>query len=181
MKKSAVIILMLTAVSIFSSTAHADCDDYPLDPDPLWSNWYRWTGQKWTCKKWGIFDCSCEWTGPHHKGLVPRVYTYSPVKGVCTSEFVLEQRADGCSGGPDWDKKRFRAACNEHDKCYASPGASKDECDYSLLVNMNAICSNYFVTCATDARAYYITLVHAKEAQKSYDDGQAWQARNCKD
>jgi hypothetical protein len=36
----------------------------------------------------------------------------------------------------------FRPACQRHDDCYLTPGASRRECDRQFLNDMRAICAN---------------------------------------
>jgi len=62
-------------------------------------------------------------------------------------------RPDGCSAAASYDwmiltsasglvypSQLFQSACNEHDYCYAQPGASKQGCDDAFLQNLQFIC-----------------------------------------
>ena len=101
--------------------------------------------------------------------------------GNCSSDYILQQRADGCSCSTicsAGDRRRFRAACNEHDKCYATLGVSKATCDLNFLKNMGFICNHhYFGSCALDASAFYTAVLAAGGG--SYDNGQQWAKDHC--
>ena len=63
-------------------------------------------------------------------------------------------RADGCST-PLYDsisdkyKKVFAPACDDHDRCYSTPGVSQQQCDNEFLSRMLSLCGNDAVTSKT--------------------------------
>ena len=168
-----VMVLVIMSLMLMSSMVMADCDDYALDPIPGWNNEFRWVGQSWN-----YWDWACEWTGDHHSQQLPYVVSGT---GNCSADYLLQHRADGCSCSTTCsagDRRRFRAACNEHDKCYASTGVSKATCDANFLGNMNYICDHhYFGSCKVDAAAFYAAVLAL--GGDSYDNGQQWGRDHC--
>ena len=167
-----VMLLVIMSLTLVSSMVMADCDDYALDPIPGYNNEFRWVGQSWS---W--WDVECQWVGDHYSQKLPYLVAVAGIDG-CSAEFILQQRADGCSGGADFDRRRFRAACNEHDKCYASTGVPKGVCDANFLGNMYYICDNhYFGSCKIDADAFFAAVVVA--GGSAYNNGQQWGRDHC--
>jgi len=163
-----VMVLVIMSLTLMSSMVMADCDDYALDPIPGYNNVFRWVGQSWS---W----YHCVWTGDHLSQPLPYVVSGT---GNCSADYLLQQRADGCSGGEDFDRRRFRAACNEHDKCYASTGVTKKTCDNNFRGNMYFICDHhYFGSCKINADAFYSAVVAF--GGDSYDNGQQWGRDHC--
>ena len=171
MKKYGMVVFMavvIVTLTLMSSMVMADCDDYALDTIPGWNNEFRWVGQSWS---W----YHCVWEDNHYSQKLPYVVAGT---GSCTPDSILQQRADGCSGGCDDDRRRFRAACNEHDKCYATPGVSKETCDNNFRGNMYYICDHhYFGSCKINADAFYSAV--AVFGGPSYNNGQEWGRNHC--
>jgi len=63
----------------------------------------------------------------------------------------------------------FVAACNAHDRCYGTCGASKDGCDRQFRANMRAACDAVYnrfniparASCYATAHTYYLAVRHA--------------------
>ncbi len=72
----------------------------------------------------------------------------------------------------------FTSPCASHDKCYATCGKSKDECDSTFLNEMLNVCKNssifFYYDCITRAYIYYGAAVTAGKIP--YDTAQR---ENC--
>jgi hypothetical protein len=121
----------------------------------------------------GYFDCVNDVPILKFEKL-PRLA--QPSTGQCTRMKIFVDRADGCSGGVSSDKRRFRAACNEHDVCYATPGKTQKGCDEDFLANMRYMCE--FEQGGCRGAAFFIRGFVAF-ATKSYNNGQDYVARKC--
>jgi hypothetical protein len=97
----------------------------------------------------------------------------------CPAEYILGALpADGCSGGGRRDRWRFQAACNEHDKCYATEGMTKAECDANFSRNMDMICNVVGGAFCQDARRGFVSgVVIAGDAP--YRNAQQWAEKRC--
>jgi hypothetical protein len=78
---------------------------------------------------------------------VPIVVPYQTARTPCRAR--LEHLANGCSVGlVDEASKSFKvlfhAACNEHDRCYMTPGIERETCDETFLQNMIHSCKAYY-------------------------------------
>ena len=78
---------------------------------------------------------------------VPSTVPYATPRLGCGSE--IEGRGNGCSVGLiDRASRRFKiifnAACNEHDRCYMTPGMNKEICDKIFLRNMLYSCKSFY-------------------------------------
>lgn len=77
---------------------------------------------------------------------------------------------NGCGGEGDWRSKAvpnnptgasFKAACNNHDTCYETPGRPKEYCDTKFYNEMVSACSSKydtgvrFYTCKKVAGGYH--------------------------
>lgn len=98
------------------------------------------------------------------------------------------ERADGCSapGIEHALTQVFRAACNIHDVCYATPGRRKTDCDTEFLHNMKETCNFPGVpnllaggttTCRAAANAVHRGVLIG--GQESFDKAQEWAQTNC--
>ncbi|MGD8454723.1 MAG: RHS repeat-associated core domain-containing protein, partial [Phycisphaerae bacterium] len=74
----------------------------------------------------------------------------------------------------------FRAACDQHDLCYATIGKTKEECDEEFLVTMRAACraaghtepEEQRFTCLWWAKMYYEAVRTSSASQRAYDETQ---------
>ena len=67
----------------------------------------------------------------------------------------------------------FREACNNHDRCYATPGAVKPQCERNFYRDMVSLCnerSSNPMSCKTAAWAYFIAVDTADEFWKVQRD-----------
>jgi hypothetical protein len=101
-------------------------------------------------------------------------------------------RADGCST-PLYDgisakfKEVFEAACNDHDRCYSTPGMSKGTCDINFKNRMISLCEKpgtpgytpglLNVGCRTVATTWDDAVLTA--AGTSFAGDQTWAEKNC--
>ncbi len=145
------------------------CDVYALDPNPEWSNVFRYKIQKWN---YGKAECVTE--GNPRTLKLPKV-THGTSD--CSADYILKEISDGCSAGGSADKRRFKAACNEHDACYGTLGKSKSTCDKNFKANMEKICSKYLPTCFINSTAFYDAVVLA--GKSGYDWDQKWAKKHC--
>ncbi len=93
------------------------------------------------------------------------------------------KRIDGCSAPDEAGyNETFRAACNEHDVCYGTPGRTKGDCDSDFLKNMSTVCNNRvggsLQGCIKAASAYAAAVGNRHEAQDGYKWGQEWAVNN---
>ena len=120
--------------------------------------------------------------------------------------YIRKQRADGCSLPKELNdpaskhfKKLFRWDCDQHDICYATPGAKDlnsklanwSRCDRELSENMEATCRSghnkgiYSPLCRTTAATWVASVIGkgaydaATEQSNSYTKGQDWAYKNC--
>ena len=80
----------------------------------------------------------------------------------------------GARNVPDrYGSWNFNEACRDHDECYATCGAGKDECDNIFLVDMLQECSRYGAPglCTVLAHGYY-RAVRTIFAQMAYNAAQ---------
>lgn len=90
---------------------------------------------------------------------------FAPVNGCSTPWFTISL----VQGSNRW----FSSACNNHDRCYATPGKSKSICDGQMWREMSQICESISnIECRTTAAVYYEAVYSAQEAQKAYDIAQ---------
>ena len=78
---------------------------------------------------------------------VPTTVPHATPRLGCGSE--IEGWGNGCSVGlVDRASRRFKiifgAACNEHDRCYMTPGMDKEICDRTFLRNMLYSCKSFY-------------------------------------
>lgn len=77
-------------------------------------------------------------------------------------------------GGPLWN---FTPACNGHDMCYGTCGASKNSCDAQFFIDMKTICDSYIglaslhTNCLIQAGIYY-GVVASSAGDSFYESGQ---------
>jgi len=69
-------------------------------------------------------------------------YSWDPGSSRC-----YDQRVNGCGPADEWYSHLipnlwFKDACDHHDKCYGTPGATKDQCDSTMLQESLAACSS---------------------------------------
>ena len=122
--------LMITGV-LATTAVYADCSDTLIGADNR-AGRYQWTGR---CYEGPIKGC--EPCGPEHTLTIPERTTGW---GTCSRTFIASYRADGCSVPFGRYKERFKAACDEHDVCYATPGKDKPFCDDAFERNMLSMC-----------------------------------------
>ena len=98
------------------------------------------------------------------------------------SNFPYYERVNGCSS-PGWtftiappSNRWFESACNNHDRCYATPGQSKSICDAEMLRETLDICESIInKECSITADIYYWALVSFQTAQEAYREAQGQQ------
>lgn len=92
---------------------------------------------------------------------------------------VCDRPSDGCSSpiSSPYNSK-FRNACNEHDRCYSTPGKSKSSCDSEFLDDMIDTCFYLDLACLGAANTYAGAVAFSPQGQEAYDDSQAAVA-NC--
>ena len=78
---------------------------------------------------------------------VPSTVPYATPRLGCGIK--IEGWGNGCSVGlVDRASRRFKiifnAACNEHDRCYMTPGIDKEICDETFLRNMLHSCKSFY-------------------------------------
>lgn len=93
------------------------------------------------------------------------------------SRFPYYEPPNGCStpGGISvgWgNNELFRAACNNHDICYSTPGKSQSYCDKKFLSDMFEICGDRW-QCKARARDYHSGVVLG--GKDAYDTAQKQQ------
>ena len=67
--------------------------------------------------------------------------------------------SDGSGWVPDGN---WGEACKKHDACYGSPGANKEQCDLSLMIDITKECSKWGAQsnqCATVGAVYGFGLL----------------------
>lgn len=103
------------------------------------------------------------------------------------------RRADGCSAPLPFlanaYNNHFRGACDLHDRCYASLGHTKDQCDQWEHDNAKAICKwsdrekrdipdkvrdRHQSPCERAADEVYVVMKGFPDAKASFDNGQNW-------
>jgi hypothetical protein len=177
----AVIVLIGTA-----EEARADCPDKLIaaskSKKDKTSGKYQWQGQ---CFK--VLKGKCVPCGPKHsRNLKSKTKGY----GKCSRRKIALARADGCSAPKTIvnykgiviktpHKYRFRAACYEHDVCYATYGKKKLDCDKAFLANMKDMCKRGGPGCKTVANAYFAAVAATPQGMSSYRGGQNY-AQRCK-
>lgn len=72
----------------------------------------------------------------------------------------------------------FRSACNNHDRCYMTLGASKFSCDSKMFDDISNICSSRNTSCPISSEVYYYGV--DKYGRNSYDISQKNQAEYTK-
>ncbi len=100
------------------------------------------------------------------------------------SSFPYYALPNGCSSPvPSHWNIPFRNACNNHDKCYTTPGKSKIACDDKFLVEMSRICDpvgyGMDTVCQTAAVAYYKAV--DEFGNSNYDAAQSNQLSYIRD
>lgn len=130
----------------------------------------------------GIYTCSGDFAiGSSSISRLPNLARSD--QSNCSRGYILQNRSpDGCSGGVAEDNRiRFRAACMEHDICYATLGKTRDECESDFDKNLTAICREEnplrISDCMVSAKSFTTGVLLG--GQSSYDSGQKWAARNC--
>jgi hypothetical protein len=98
------------------------------------------------------------------------------------SNFPYYGSVDGCS--TPWyvsflpaiiiNNGRFRSACDNHDRCYMTPGRSKFYCDNQMFEDMSKICKSQNSSCFSVPDEYYYGV--DKYGQEPYDTSQKKQA-----
>lgn len=64
--------------------------------------------------------------------------------GVRDNRAKIDSGSDGCSGPTSkWQRITHKAACDDHDACYTTPGVSQAYCDALLRSRANFICYYY--------------------------------------
>lgn len=82
-----------------------------------------------------------------------------------SSAFPYYEAPNGCSNSPDsnWFNSGtgFKPACDNHDRCYATVGTSKDTCDDNFKKDMDRICATGtpVTGCSTAANLYYGAVI----------------------
>ncbi|NPA72445.1 MAG: hypothetical protein GXO35_06405, partial [Gammaproteobacteria bacterium] len=110
--------------------------------------------------------------------LSSRLPFTTPPTQRCSTQTLLKNNANGCSGPvPGFDGRKFQAACNEHDKCYGTPGISKTQCDSYFKKNLLYTCSKFLPNCYASAQTYYWAVKIAGESY--YDAAQQAGWKNC--
>lgn len=92
----------------------------------------------------------------------------------CPINRVVEQRRpDNCTAGVRSDKIRFRAACFEHDVCYSTRGATRQECDRLFKTNLLYICDKIENrgACRLSANSFFaaVTVAGARRYRQFQD------------
>jgi hypothetical protein len=80
--------------------------------------------------------------------------------GFPDSAFPYYEPVNGCSTplgvSFGWGNNQlFEGACNQHDKCYMTPGTSKFSCDNEMFESISRICANRNNPCSITADTYY--------------------------
>jgi len=105
-------------------------------------------------------------------------------RGFPDSDHPYYEAPNGCSNSPDsnWFSSGtgFKPACDNHDRCYATIGKSKDTCDDNFKKDMDKICATGtpVAGCSTAANLYYGAVIEygtsaystAQEEAKKYQD-----------
>jgi hypothetical protein len=171
------------AVMILSAgTAAADCPDRVIELGKYEGRdgRFQWQGQ---CFR-GVLK-GCKPCGPVHKKKVPYL---TKGGGSCTRKMIANHRADGCSApsGEVKDVKlatpykwKFKAACDEHDVCYATPGTEKEWCDRAFYQNMMATCKHAPEGCGSMAYVFFQAVYKTPMGLSSYHGGQRFARENC--
>ena len=157
-----------------SSTAEAAlvCRDVPINTTNSKSRYFKYQPMK----KSGVFG-KCKKAGgiKKIKMLVPSLPRGT--KKVGTSRM---KETDGCSGGGQRGRVLFDAACNAHDICYRTLGASKFKCEDMFLQNMLKISKHGPVGSRVKALSFTTAVGVGLRAHNAYANGQAWAKRNYK-
>lgn len=159
-----------------AEVARADCPDKLIGANDR-SGKYQWQGQ---CLK----ITGCRPCGPvHTRNIKYKTKGY----GKCSRNKIASKRADGCSA-PSGKykklylstpyKKKFKAACDEHDVCYATYGKKKRDCDKAFDRNMADMCKRAGKGCKPMAYAFFNAVFLA--GLPSYRNGQKYANENCK-
>lgn len=169
-KKNIVAVMVAAMPKIVLS---AGCVSVPAVPSPEYSNVFAYQIQTYNAAK-----VACRPKGDVRFMDLETIGGWSATK--CTEEKVLSDRADGCSAGVARDKKIFRTACNEHDKCYASP-TDKGACDAMFYRNMKLICARLGnpAGCSISAEAFYDGVKYSTQAGQGYSWGQQYFRNTC--
>ena len=75
------------------------------------------------------YDCYTN-TSTGEVGYLHCIYTVSTLSSIC----YIQLNVNGCSYVPN--TLFNEAACNIHDLCYITPGASKQDCDDTFVTNI---------------------------------------------
>jgi Group XII secretory phospholipase A2 precursor (PLA2G12) len=103
------------------------------------------------------------------------------------SNFPYHEPVNGCSNpvyprNYSWNGV-FRDACNNHDRCYATPTRTKGVCDDEFLVEMSRICESApfgsVTVCRTVGATYYKAV--DEFGREYYDTAQSKQASYIRD
>ncbi len=101
-----------------------------------------------------------------------------------SSAFPYYEAPNGCSNSPDsnWFNSGtgFKPACDNHDRCYATVGKSKDTCDDNFKNDMDRICATVtpVTGCSTAANLYYGAVI--KYGTSAYTTAQKQQREYIK-
>lgn len=86
-------------------------------------------------------------------------------RGFPASNYPYYEAPNGCSNSPDsnWFNSGtgFKPACDDHDRCYATVGQSKDACDDKFKDDMDKICATGtpVIGCNTAASLYHGAVI----------------------
>lgn len=93
------------------------------------------------------------------RGISPEDVNTAMRKRFPNSDFTYYEPPNGCSNPlPGFDRENivFKGACNNHDRCYATPGKRRNICDVEMLREMLRICSKIPISkCSYWAERYY--------------------------
>lgn len=94
----------------------------------------------------------------------------------------VEGRSDGCSTpGPTAFPETLTKSCKMHDRCYATDGMGKSQCDDQFQEAMKSSCESLSFLeeplCKETAGTYYTGVLIG--GGESYDNGQKWSGKNC--
>jgi len=186
----------------FPLLAFADCDDFdvvcgvkhgkpPSSDTSQWSIGYH----NEAYKAGGCFPSGGSHCGDHNILTYEDMPNNSVSSNTCYSK-ATKRSSDGCSmplSDPVsriWSKV-YDAACQLHDICYSTQGASKDNCDSDFKNNINTICGALpnkhgegrdpavnRTNCKTEMASWTSTAVF-NGMENAYKNGQAWAKVNC--
>jgi hypothetical protein len=88
----------------------------------------------------------------------------------CWTPTVCDWDSDGCSSPPEPTyASKFHDACVGHDRCYATPGASKASCDTAFKDATYATCNYWDVACKAASSAFYDGVKYFGQAAYDHD------------